>query len=66
MYAELLRAARFDSLADVQMPDENTAVISYQHAIGLTAESQFSQLMKARMERRGTSWVITLIEDGNQ
>lgn len=66
LYAELLRATKFDSLVSVRMPDENTAVVSYMHSIGLAPDSQLSQLMTARMAKKGESWVITLIEDGSQ
>lgn len=66
MYAELLRAAKFDSLVSVRMPDDSTAVVSYIHSLGLAPDSQLSQLMTARMIKKGESWVITLIEDGSQ
>lgn len=66
MYAGLLKAAKFGDLMEISMPDANTAEISYTHVIGLTGDSQFSQLMKARMEKQGDNWVITLIEDGSQ
>ena len=65
MYAGFLKAAKFGSLVEVAMPDGNTAEISYTHTIALTGDSQFTQLMKARMEKQGENWVITLIEDGS-
>ena len=53
MYAGFLKAAKFGSLVEVAMPDGNTAEISYTHTIALTGDSQFTQLMKARMGKQG-------------
>lgn len=66
MYAELLRGAKFSSLTNIEMPDGDTAVITYLHMIWLTEDSQFSQLMTAKMKKQGSGWVITMLEDGSQ
>lgn len=64
MYAELLKAAKFEKLVESVLSDDGTAVIKYYQTFGLSADSQVSQLMTARLEKRDGDWKIKLIEDG--
>jgi hypothetical protein len=64
MYAQLLKAAKFERLVDTKLSDDGSAVIGYYQALGLGGDSQASQLMSARLEKKDSVWLIKLIEDG--
>ncbi len=64
MYAELLKAAKFERLVTAEISDDGSAVVKYYQVLGLTADSQMSQLMSARLEKKDKVWIIKLIEDG--
>ena len=64
MYAGLLKAAKFEGLVSAEISKDGTAVIKYYQTLGLTADSQVSQLMSAILEKKDKVWIIKLIEDG--
>lgn len=66
MYAELLKAAKFERLVSADISGNGVAQIKYYQILGLAADSQVSQLMSARLEKKDKVWIIKLIEDGKQ
>lgn len=64
MYAQLLKAAKFERLVDVKISDDGSAVIGYYQTLGLGGDSSASQLMSAMLEKKDNVWMIKLIEDG--
>lgn len=65
MYSQLLKAAKFDTIA-VEDLEDGIYTISYYHYLGLDSESQLRQLMVARMKKSNGMWKIISIEEGKE
>ncbi len=64
MYAELLKAAKFEKLTGEEISDDDVATINYFQILGLSEDSELSQPMTAKLEKKGKVWIIKSIEDG--
>jgi hypothetical protein len=65
VYGELLKAAKFDTIANDVVKD-NICTISYYQILRPSADSQMRQLMSAQLQKFDKVWKIILIEDGVQ
>jgi hypothetical protein len=63
MYSQLLKTAKFDTIAGEDSKD-GVYTISYYHYLGQNSESQLRQLMVARMKKSDGLWKIISIEEG--
>ncbi len=65
MYSQLLKAAKFDTIAKEELKD-GIYTIDYYHFLGLNSDSQLRQLMIARMKKSDGLWRIISIEEGKE
>ena len=65
MYSQLLKAAKFDTIAGEDLKD-GICTINYYHFLGLNSDSQLRQLMIARMKKSDGLWRIISIEEGKE
>lgn len=65
MYSQLLKTAKFDTIAGEDLKD-GICTISYYHYLGADSESQLRQLMVARLKKSDGLWKIISIEEGKE
>lgn len=63
VYRELLKAAKFDTIAK-EVTKDGISTVTYYQIFGLSADSQIRQPMSAQLKKSDNVWKIILIEDG--
>lgn len=65
VYSELLKAAKFDTIAK-EVTKDGVCTVTYYQILGLSTDSQIRQFMSAQLKKYNKVWKIILIEDGIQ
>lgn len=65
VYSELLKAAKFDTIA-TEVTKDGICTVNYHQILELSADSQIKQFMSAKLKKSDKVWKILLIEDGIQ
>lgn len=62
-YAELLKAAKLDTITKAEIKD-NICTVSYYQILELSTDSKLRQFMSAQLKKNDGAWKIILVEDG--